>query len=71
MIQYLKDSDRVIKLDDQTKNLTVCLVKGNQMLIRHEQGNPTLYDTILSQGPFLTATEEEYIAKKAEILSAI
>ena len=71
MIQYLKDSNRVIKLDDITKNLTVCVVMNGQMLIRHEEGNSTLYDTILSQGPFITATEEEYIAKKAEILSAI
>jgi hypothetical protein len=71
MIQYLKDSDRVIKLDDVTKNLTVCVVKNGQMLIRHDEGNTVLYDNILSQGPFVTATEEEYIAKKAEILSAI
>jgi hypothetical protein len=71
MIQYLKDSDRVIKLDDVTKDLTVCLVRNDQMLIRHEVGNPTLYDNILTQGPFITATEEEYLAKKAEILSAI
>ena len=46
MIQYLKDSDRVIKLDDVTKDLTVCLVRNDQMLIRHEVGNPTLYDNI-------------------------
>ncbi len=71
MIQYLKDSDRVIKLDDETKSLTVCLVKEGQMLIRHDVGNSTLYDNVLAQGPFITATEEEYIAKKAEILSAI
>jgi hypothetical protein len=71
MIQYLKDSDRVIKLNDETKDLTVCLSKNGQMLIRHESGNPTLYDNVLTQGPFLTATEEEYLAKKAEILSAI
>lgn len=71
MIQYLKDSDRVIKLDDQTKSLTVCMVKEGQMLIRHDGGNSTLYDNVLAQGPFVTATEEEYLAKKAEILSAI
>lgn len=71
MIQYLKDSDRVIKLDDVTKTLTVCLVKNGQMLIRHEEGNSTLYDNVLTQGPFITATEEEYLTKKAEIISAI
>ena len=71
MIQYLKDSDRVIKLDDEIKSLTVCVVKNGQMLIRHDVDNTTLYDTILAEGPFVTATEEEYLAKKAEILSAI
>jgi len=71
MIQYLKDSDRVIKLDDETKSLTVCMVKNDQILIRHDSGNSTLYDNVLAQGPFVTATEEEYLAKKAEILSAI
>lgn len=71
MIQYLKDSERVIKLDDVTKSITVCVVKSGQMLIRHDIGNSTLYDNVLAQGPFVTATEEEYLAKKAEILSAI
>ena len=71
MIQYLKDSDRVIKLDDETKSLTVCVVKNGQMLIRHDASNATLYDNILTQGAFVTATEEEYLAKKAEILAAI
>ena len=71
MIQYLKDSDRVIKLNDETKALTVCVVKDGQMLIRHDVSNTTLYDNILTQGPFITATEEEYLAKKAEILAAI
>jgi hypothetical protein len=41
------------------------------MLIRHDVSNTTLYDNILTQGPFVTATEEEYLAKKAEILAAI
>jgi hypothetical protein len=71
MIQYLKDSDRVIKLNDETKDLTVCVVKNGQMLIRHDVDNTTLYDSILAEGPFVTATEEEYLAKKAEILAAI
>ena len=71
MIQYLKDSDRVIKLNDETKTVIVCLVKNGQMLIRHDVSNTTLYDSILTQGPFLTATEEEYLTKKAEILAAL
>lgn len=71
MIQYLKDSNRVIKLDDETKDLTVCTVTGGEMLIRHDKGNAALYDTLLTQGPFITATEEEFTAKKAEILLAI
>ena len=71
MIQYLKDSDRVIKLNDETKDLTVCLSKNGQILVRHESGNTTLYNNILTQGSFVTATEEEYLAKKDEILSAI
>jgi hypothetical protein len=71
MIQYLKDSNRVIKLDDETKDLTVWLSLDGKILVRHESGNSALYDSVLSQGPFVTATEEEYLAKKAEILSAI
>jgi hypothetical protein len=45
--------------------------KNGQILVRHESGNSTLHDKVLAQGPFVTATEEEYLAKKAEILSAI
>jgi hypothetical protein len=71
MIQYLKDSNRVIKLDDETKDLTVWLSLDGKILVRHESGNSALYDNVLTQGPFVTATEEEYLAKKAEILSAI
>lgn len=70
MIQYLKDSDRVIKADSETQSLTVCMVKGDQMLIRHDVQNSTLYSSIIS-GSFVTATEQEYLDKKAQILSAI
>ena len=70
MIQYLKDSDRVIKADSETQSLTVCMVKGDQMLIRHDVQNSTLYNSIIS-GSFVTATEQEYLDKKAQILSAI
>lgn len=70
MIQYLKDSDRVIKADSETQSLTVCMVKGDQMLIRHDIQNSTLYDSIIN-GNFTPATEQEYLDKKAQILSAI
>lgn len=70
MIQYLKDSDRVIKADSETQSLTVCVVKEDQMLIRHDVQNSTLYNSIIS-GSFVTATEQEYLDKKAQILSAI
>ncbi len=70
MIQYLKDSERVIKVDTDLQKLTVCLVKGNQMLLRHDNGNTVLYNNVVS-GSFEPATEEEFLIKKNEILSAI
>lgn len=70
MIQYLKDSDRVIKVDTETQSLTVCVVKGDQMLIRHDVNNSTLFNTVVS-GSFVEATEQEYLDKKAQIISAI
>ena len=70
MIQYLKDSDRVIKADSETQSLTVCVVKGDQMLIRHDIQNPTLFNSVVS-GSFVEATEQEYLDKKAQIISAI
>jgi hypothetical protein len=70
MIQYLKNSEKVIKLDDETQSTTVCVNTGGQMLIKHDTGNSTLYDAILTQGPYITITEEEYLTKKAEILLA-
>lgn len=70
MIQYLKDSDRVIKVDTETQSLTVCVVKGDQMLIRHDVSNSTLFNTVVS-GSFVEATEQEYLDKKAQIISAI
>ena len=46
MIKYIKDSDRVIKLDDETQSLSVCLVKGTQLLMRNESNNPVLYNEV-------------------------
>jgi hypothetical protein len=75
MIKYIKDSDRVIKLDDETQSLSVCLVKGTQLLMRNESNNPVLYNEVANvkyaDGVFVDATEQEYLDKKAEILAAL
>ncbi len=70
MIQYLKDSDRVVKVDTEKQSFTACIIKGDQMLIRHDIQNSTSIDNIVN-GNLIAATEEEFLAKKAQILSAI
>lgn len=70
MIQYLKDSDRVIKVDTEAQTVCVCLVKNDQMLLRKDTTNSVLY-TAIENGTYEPATEQEYLDKKAQILLAI
>lgn len=75
MIKYIKDSDRVIKLDSEAQSLAVCYKKDTQVLIRKEINNPVLYNEVANvkyaDGVFVDATEQEYLDKKADILATI
>ena len=70
MIQYLKDSDRIIKIDTTEQTVCVCMVKNNQMLLRKDSTTSALYNTI-QNNTYEPATEQEYLDKKAQIISAI